>query len=112
MPTESDAPDLAEQRPAWAWIDRSALRHNARRALELARGRAVIGVIKADGYGHGAVETARGLLAAGVTDRTGNVWSPAETALANGRLGNEVFEGGEWTKILLREEVDWSKLGK
>ena len=42
-------------------------------------------------------------------DRTGNVWSPAETALANGRLGNEIFEGGEWTKILLREEIDWSK---
>jgi len=42
-------------------------------------------------------------------DRTGNAWSPAETALANGRLGNEIFEGGEWTKILLREEIDWSK---
>jgi len=56
----------AEQRPAWAWIDRAALRHNARRAIALAEGRSVIGVVKADGYGHGATEVARALLAEGV----------------------------------------------
>ena len=49
-----------------AWIDRGALAHNARRALALAEGRAVIGVVKADGYGHGAETVARGLLAQGV----------------------------------------------
>jgi alanine racemase len=57
----------AEARPAWAWIDRDALHHNARRAIDCAAGRAVIGVVKADGYGHGAEEIARGLLAAGVS---------------------------------------------
>ncbi len=35
--------------------------------------------------------------------RTGNLWSPAETALINGQLGNEVYEGGEWLKILLED---------
>jgi len=59
--------DSGEQRPVWAWIDREAMRHNARRAIDLAQGRAVIGVIKADGYGHGAAETARALLAEGVS---------------------------------------------
>lgn len=39
-------------------------------------------------------------------ERTGNAWTPAETALANGHLGNEIFEGGEWTKILVREKVE------
>lgn len=34
--------------------------------------------------------------------RTGNLWSPAETALINGQLGHEVYEGGERMKILLR----------
>lgn len=59
--------DGAEERPVWAWIDLDALRHNARRALECADGRSVLGVVKADGYGHGATEVARGLLAEGVT---------------------------------------------
>jgi alanine racemase len=54
------------ERPVWAWIDLDALRHNARRALQLAGGRTVIGVVKADGYGHGAEAVARGLLAEGV----------------------------------------------
>ena len=59
--------DSGEDRPAWAWIDREALAHNARRAIELAEGRTVIGVVKADGYGHGIAEVARGLLAEGVS---------------------------------------------
>lgn len=59
--------DDAEQRPAWAWIDQSALRHNARRAIASAAGRSVIAVVKADGYGHGAADVAHALLSAGVT---------------------------------------------
>ena len=66
MTIDPDQLASAEQRPAWAWIDRAALRQNARRAIELAEGRAVIGVVKADGYGHGATEVARALLAEGV----------------------------------------------
>ena len=63
-----DAPTSyeSEQRPVWAFIDHDALRHNARRAIEAAAGRTVIGVVKADGYGHGAARVARALLAEGV----------------------------------------------
>lgn len=59
--------DGPENRPAWAWIDLDALRHNARRAIECAAGRTVIGVVKANGYGHGAETIARGLMAEGIS---------------------------------------------
>ena len=58
--------EFVEERPVWAWIDLDALRHNARRAIDCADGRTVIGVVKADGYGHGAEDIARGLMAEGV----------------------------------------------
>ena len=61
-----DPNERAEQRPVWAWIDRSALRHNCRRAERLADGRDVIGVVKADAYGHGAEVVAHTMLASGV----------------------------------------------
>ena len=67
MPKTVEHDDHVEQRPVWAWIDQSALRHNARRAIECAGGRNVIGVVKADGYGHGAEVVARALLAEGVS---------------------------------------------
>ncbi len=35
--------------------------------------------------------------------RTNNAWSPTETALANGLLGNNTFEGGELIKTLRSE---------
>lgn len=44
-----------------ARIDRSALRYNLARARGLAQGSRVIAVVKADGYGHGLIETARSL---------------------------------------------------
>ncbi len=64
--TAQDSVSASEQRPVWAWIDRRALAHNARRALACADGRVVIGVVKADGYGHGAETVAKALLAEGV----------------------------------------------
>ncbi len=67
MSKSSDVAESVEQRPVWAWIDQAALRHNARRALDCAAGRSVIGVVKADGYGHGAADVARALLAEGVS---------------------------------------------
>ena len=66
MSKSAEEAESVEQRPVWAWIDQAALRHNARRALECAGDRSVIGVVKADGYGHGAEEVARALLAEGV----------------------------------------------
>jgi predicted Zn-dependent protease len=37
--------------------------------------------------------------------RTGNAWSATDTALMNGLLGNDVFEGGELMKILRIEGI-------
>lgn len=44
-----------------ARIDYAALRHNLRRARELAPDSRVMAVVKADGYGHGMIEVARSL---------------------------------------------------
>ena len=52
-------------RPGWAEVDLSAIAHNVevlRAAVAPAR---LCAVVKADGYGHGAVEVARAALAAG-----------------------------------------------
>lgn len=46
-------------------IDLAALRHNFRLARDHAAGRALLGVVKADAYGHGAVQVARCLAAEG-----------------------------------------------
>lgn len=55
----------AEQRSAV--IDLNAVRHNVRRLIQLARGRELIAVVKADAYGHGAPQVARAALDAGAT---------------------------------------------
>lgn len=38
--------------------------------------------------------------------RTENVWTPSVTGLINGKLGDEIFEGGELVKILRRKRLD------
>jgi alanine racemase len=52
-------------RPTWAEIDLSALRRNLEWVRERAGGRRVLAVVKADAYGHGAVEVSRALVSAG-----------------------------------------------
>jgi alanine racemase len=46
-------------RPYFAEINLDNFRHNFREVKRLAKGKKTIGVIKADGYGHGAAELAR-----------------------------------------------------
>ncbi len=54
-------------RPTYAEVDLTAIRDNLRTLRErVAPGVKVLGVVKADGYGHGAVEVARTLEAAGI----------------------------------------------
>lgn len=50
---------------SWVEVDRAALAHNVARLGALAPQAALCAVVKADGYGHGAVEVARVALAAG-----------------------------------------------
>jgi alanine racemase len=57
----------ATYRPVWAEIDLGAVRANVRELRELCRPAALLAVVKADGYGHGAVPVARAALDAGAT---------------------------------------------
>jgi alanine racemase len=50
-------------RPAQAILDLPALAHNLKRVRELAPGRSVMAVIKANAYGHGMIKVANALLA-------------------------------------------------
>ncbi len=52
-------------RPAWAEISRSALAHNIAVVRELLGATQVCAVVKANGYGHGAVLAARAMLEGG-----------------------------------------------
>lgn len=52
---------MAEGRPTVAYIDLQALDHNLSQVRARAGGRKALGVVKADAYGHGAVEVARRL---------------------------------------------------
>lgn len=58
-------PDLAAQRPTWAEINLDNLIHNLRVTRAAVGGAAIMAAVKADAYGHGAVECARALEAAG-----------------------------------------------
>jgi len=59
------ANDLPGLRPAWAEVDLDAVRANTRALVELAKPAALLAVVKADGYGHGAEPVARAVLDAG-----------------------------------------------
>ena len=78
-------------RPTTAWIDPGALRANLAEATRLAAGAAVIAVVKADGYGHGAVWAARTLAQAGC----------AELAVATVAEGAELRRAGLELPILV-----------
>jgi len=52
---------------AWADVDLGAIAHNVRVLRELAGPAELCAVVKANGYGHGAVEVARAAVAAGAT---------------------------------------------
>ena len=56
----------AALRPSWAEVDLDALVGNLAHVRRRAGGAAVMGVVKADAYGHGAPEVARALAGAGI----------------------------------------------
>ncbi|MFO7562429.1 MAG: alanine racemase [Enhygromyxa sp.] len=59
-------PRIVEVRPTWAAIDAAALRHNLRTVQAHVGSRCrVLAVVKADGYGHGAIDSARAFVDAG-----------------------------------------------
>jgi len=54
-------------RPAWAEVDLAAIRHNVGEIARLVDPARVCAVVKADGYGHGAVAVARAALDGGAS---------------------------------------------
>ena len=81
-------------RPARAEVDLDAIRHNAGVLGDLAAPAALCAVVKADGYGHGAVEVARAALDGGAT------W----LAVALVEEGAALREAGVDSPILLLSE--------
>jgi len=59
--------DASTFRPVWAEVDLDAVRANVRTLADLAAPAALMAVVKADGYGHGAVPVARAALDAGAS---------------------------------------------
>lgn len=58
---------VAQFRPVWGEVDLDAVRDNVRNLLAMALPAALLAVVKADGYGHGAVPVAEAALEAGAT---------------------------------------------
>ena len=84
----------AWRRPAWAEVDLGAIRHNAAALAALVRPAGLCAVVKADGYGHGAVAAARAALDGGAT------W----LAVALVDEGLELREAGIEAPVLLLQE--------
>jgi alanine racemase len=81
-------------RPAWAEVDLGAVAANVAYLKSLVAPAEVCAVVKADGYGHGAVPVARAALGAGAT------W----LAVALAEEGHELREAGIRAPILVLSE--------
>jgi dihydropteroate synthase len=77
----------AGTRWAWAEIDLDAIAHNVRILRQRVAPAAVWAVVKADGYGHGAVDVARAAVAAGAT-----LWN--DVGAANGAAAADLGVAG------------------
>ncbi|MGD0255257.1 MAG: alanine racemase [Acidimicrobiales bacterium] len=82
-------------RPVWAEIDLAAVRHNARLLRQVASPAALCAVVKADGYGHGAVAVGRAALEGGAT------W----LAVATVEEGIALREAGIGAAVLVLSEL-------
>lgn len=88
---EGGPPDAAVLRPAWLTVDLDALRANLALLSQRVGPIGRMAVVKADAYGHGAVEVARALAAAGIE------W----LAVAMLEEGGELRRAGVDTPILV-----------
>ena len=83
------------RRPAWAEISSGAIAHNVRVVKEILGDTLLCAVIKANGYGHGAQQSASAVLAGGADS----------LAVAIVDEGIELRQGGITAPILLLAEV-------
>jgi len=96
------SPDIDPRARAWAEVDLAALVRNYRWLLERAGGRKLIPVVKADGYGHGAVPVARALRGAGAEMLAVATLDEARELRSAGDRGALLLLG----PLLSRAEVD------
>ena len=88
-------------RPAWAEVDRAAIRHNTRLLVERVAPAQVCAVVKAHGYGHGPVQVADAALRAGAT------W----LGVALVEEGVHLRSAGQFTEpVLLLSEPPYSQM--
>ena len=88
-------------RPAWAEVDRAAIRHNTRLLVKRVAPAQVCAVVKAHGYGHGPVQVAEAALRAGAT------W----LGVALVEEGAHLRAAGQFTEpILLLSEPPYSQM--
>jgi len=77
---------LHPRQRAWVEVDGAAIARNARRLKALlAQGCELMAVVKADGYGHGALPVAQAALAGGPT---ASVWPPSRREWNCARRGS------------------------
>ena len=89
-------------RPAWAEIDLAAIRHNARLLCEAVAPARLCAVVKAGGYGHGAVEVAQAAIDGGATG----------LAVALVEEGLELREAGIEAAVLLLSQPPPEAMGE
>jgi alanine racemase len=94
LDTGTGRPTRPQHRPTRVEVDLDAIAHNVARLRERASGAEVCAVVKADGYGHGAVPVARAALAGGAT------W----LAVALVEEGLQLREAGLEVPVLLLSE--------
>ncbi|MGC1781181.1 MAG: alanine racemase, partial [Acidobacteriaceae bacterium] len=83
------------RRPAWAEVSASAISHNVRALRAVVGETSICAVVKANGYGHGAVLVANAALAGGATS----------LAVALVDEGLELRQAGVTAPILLLAEI-------
>jgi alanine racemase len=81
-------------RPAWVEVDLAAVTANAAHIAEVVAPSAVCAVVKADGYGHGAVPVARAAIAGGAT----------HLGVALAEEGHELREAGVDVPVIVLSE--------
>ncbi|MHB8174306.1 MAG: alanine racemase, partial [Nitrospirota bacterium] len=82
--------NLLTGRPTIAYIDLTALAHNLGEVRRCVSGRKILGIVKADAYGHGAVECARTLVSEGV-DMLGVALVEEGAELRKANINNEIL---------------------
>lgn len=94
-------------RPTWAEINLDALRHNYQEVRRIV-GPAVkiLGVVKADAYGHGSLECAQTLVDAGA-DMLAVAFLDEAIALRQGGITSEILLLGFTPKSLIPELIKW-----